>query len=339
MLIRVFKRSYVVQYIILLVIAVILWLPAFIYPPDFALSSNIYVSPAWHWLLQVIGNYPLAGTVLAIIIILTGALLMNGILEKYELALKNTLVPALFYILIMSHQPVFLQLHPALIASFLMLVVMLNLFGIYTQQEAYSQVFNSGFITGIASLFYFPATVFFLFIWLTFFVYRLYAIREWIIALLGFLLIYFFLGTYYFMTDQLIEAFAAYSEYFRTLPVLGTFYPFNILTLIISLLFILLFLFALFRLIAHLQEHVISVRKRYVSVFWFLVLAIANDLLFAKDLAEGSPFLLTGMLIVIIWSVLKTSKLRWYEWLTTIIILLIVVNNYYTLLFRSFINA
>ncbi len=339
MLIRVFKRSYLVQYALLLLLATILWLPALIHPPITEVADNGYTSPAWYWISYFANQYPHAGTVAAFILMLAGALFINAILEKYDLVAKNTLVPAFIYILILSHQPENLHLYQTLIPNFLVLVVLFYLFDIYIQQEAYAQVFNAGFIAGIATLFYMPAAVFFLFIWLTFFVYRLYAWREWVIATIGFLLVFFFLGAYYFLTDQLAIALSSLNAYFSSILFFHLNFDSTIFTAIISIILLLFFLHCLFLLIVHLQENVISVRKRYVSVFWYLILSVLMIFFVPDNLSESSGFFFTGSIIILSWAVLRSNRIKWYEWITAIIILLVLINTYYSLLINPMINA
>ena len=336
MLIRLFKRSYLVQYLLLLILAVILWLPAMLNPQPITPPDQSFVSPAYLFLVNLLGHYLLTGIILSFLITFAGALLLNAILEKYDLVTKNTLVPAMVYLLVMSHQPEFLQFHPSLIPVFLMIVVLFNLFDNYTRQEAYSQIFNAGFLTGIASLFFFPTAGLFLFIWLTFFVYRLYKWREWIISLSAFLLVYFFLGIYYYLTDRLIVAFNDYVVYFSELPAWQFTIPSEIFIQIITGILILIILHALFLVVIHMQENVISVRKRFGSVFWFLAISLISVLFFPEDTAEGLRFFWAGSVILISTTFLKAVRLRWYEWITWVMAFLILINNYNTLLFKIY---
>ncbi|MCB0804290.1 MAG: hypothetical protein KDC05_00750 [Bacteroidales bacterium] len=339
MILKLFKQSYLLQYAMLFFLAILLWFPAFVNPPELEISNQPYISPLWHLVSGILAGYPMTGVVIAFLLTLTGALFINAILDKYDLVPKNTLIPAALYIIMMSHQPDYLQLHPETIAAFLMLIVLFSLFDIYTQHEAYNQVFNTGFLSGIASLFFFPSALFLLFIYLTFFAYRLYTWREWFIALSGFLINWFFLASYYFLFDKITDAYISYSVFSIITSDISSFHLSDVVTNIISGLVVVFFMYAASMLALHLQENVISVRKRFVSVFWFIFISLIMSLLFKDALLQGFRFLLVGIVIFVSWAILKSKNRIWFEWFIWILILFIVGNNIYQIMIERYFYA
>ena len=216
MLINFFKTSYLLQYLLLILLGGVLWAGSFINPLEVA-GSNELLTPGYNLLLDIIGYNSWLSVILAFILTISGAFLFNYTLSKNELISKNTLIAALVYIVLMSHSVSSMSLNPAIIASFLLIIVMHFIFQVYSKVEAYHQVFYAGFLTGIASFFYIPSLFFILFIWFTFIVYSLYYWREWLIVLLGFITPYLFLWTYFFWFDKLDLVFNAYNWYFSNI--------------------------------------------------------------------------------------------------------------------------
>ena len=78
-----------------------------------------------------------------------------------------------------------------------------------------SALFDSGFVTGIASLIYFPAFVLIPFLLTTLIVLRPFRIKEWLITLIGIILPYFFVSTYMFWNHELVPFWKKYLSHFH----------------------------------------------------------------------------------------------------------------------------
>ena len=278
MLIGFFRKSYLFQYVVLVLLTGIFWIKAFIHPELPDAEPDTYLNPAYAVLINLIGSNALIGVIFAFILVLIEAFLFNFILIKNELVPKNTLIPAVVYIILSSHSASLLHLHPALIANLFIIIILFNLFQVYAEEDAYGKIFNSGFLTAVASFFYFPVFYFIVFIWFTFIVYRLYKWRDWLIPFTGLITAYIFLFTYYLWSDELFLALDAYSNYYSILAFYPLYNEFSLFEWMITGIILLFFLWSFFWLLGDIQEKTIIIRKRYWTIFWLLFVSLCTYL-------------------------------------------------------------
>lgn len=278
MLIGFFRKSFFFQYFMLIFLAGILWAGAFVNPvlPDF--DTNQYLMPGYHLVMILIGGNALISVVLAFLFVLIQAFFLNYILIRNDLVPKNTLIPAMVYILLMSHSRTLLLLHPVIISNLFLMIILFNLFKVYTKEDAYNEIFNAGFLTSIGSFFYFPFLYFILFIWMAFIVYSLYKWRDWLIPFTGLITPYIFLLTYFYWSDELFLALDAYAGYYSTVAFIPLYLQFGLVDWIIAGIIVLLFLWSFLKLAANIQERIISIRKQYGTIFWLLVVCLLTYL-------------------------------------------------------------
>jgi hypothetical protein len=327
MLIGFFRKSYLFQYIILIMLAGLLWFSAFLNPEPADVDVNTYLMPAYAFLISLIGDFVLIGVIIAFLLVIIGAFLLNYILIKNELVPKNTLIPAVIYIVLLSHSQSLLHLNPALISSLFVIIILNNLFQVYTEEEAYIKIFNSGFLAALASFFYFPVIYYILFIWFTFIVFRLYKWRDWLIPFTGLITPYIFLITYFYWCDELLFTLDAYSSYFLTISFYPLYNEFTLFEWMITGIILLFFLWSFLWLLGVIQEKTISIRKRYWIIFWLLVISLLTYL--------GSGILAKSHLTLIalpvsVYIAYGFSIIRrkfWFELLFGILLLLIIFNN------------
>lgn len=334
MLIGFFRKSYLFQYVLFILIVGLLWIGTFLKPSGLIPGTDPYLQPGYALILKAIGSNELIGKIMALMLVLTGSFLFNQILIKHELVPKNTLIPALVYMILMSHSDQLLLLEPALIAGMLMLLVLHYLFQVYTEEDAYSQIFNSGFLTGIASFIYFPSIFLIFFIWMTFIVFRLYKWREWFIPVTGVAIPYLFLLTYFFWFDQLDLVIQSYLKYFAGLiPVHFSFKPAPLDYVITGIIFF-LFLWSFLKMAANIQERNISIRKRFWSVFWFFFISFIIYIFGDFHDTSHLIFLTIPISVYISNGFSHVRKKLWIELLFGALLILIILNNYKEVFFN-----
>ncbi|MEZ5197927.1 MAG: hypothetical protein R2764_16540 [Bacteroidales bacterium] len=328
MLIKVFKTSFLLQYILLLILGGLLWWVSFFYPGTIDLQINPYLTPGYALLDNFIAVNMLTGTISAFSLIMIGAFFLNFILAKFALIPKNTLIPGLVYIVFMSHSTSLLYFHPVVIPAFLMIVVLYFLFQVYTATEAYAQIFNSGFIIAIASFFYFPSFYLILVVWISFIVFRLYYWREWLIVFFGFLTPFLFLWTYFFWIDELHLVFGSYAEYFSGLKPFDFDLQFSILNYIVSAILIIFVLWSVFLVAGDLNEKTISVRKGYWLLFWFFIIATLTNIIACNFFRVHQVLLFIPSTAFIAYSFLRSHKTLWMDLFFSLLVILILIKNF-----------
>lgn len=327
MIILFFKNSYLPQYIALFLLAALLWTPSLLTSSNEPeLTANL-ISPLFPVFIKLLGNNHLIITLINFVLVFSGAILSNHILEKNDLIPRNSLVAAFFFILLLS-QVNFSIVNPGYIVVFILLVMLLFILGIYKIPEPYNQVFNSGLLIAIASFLYFPSIAYLLFIWIVFLVYRIYYWREWIILPVGVVTLYILLWAGYFMFDKLEETIKEYSPFFRFNFLSESWHAFSILEMVVYALISFLFLWTLINILTHYSDKLLIVRKRVISLFWFFVLLFISLFITGFEFLTHQVLFMMAISLLISVGISYAKKFYWLDIFITGLTVLILVEKY-----------
>lgn len=142
------------------------------------------------------------GQGLAFFLLFLDSLLLNVLTNKFRLFQQGNYLTAFSFLVLSSFLPEWNQMSPSLFASPFIAWALLLCFNLYGSRSPKGQVFNIGLLIGVASLFFVPAMLLILLIWITLLVSRPFRLAEWMLAVLGVLAPYYFLGTYFFISNQ-----------------------------------------------------------------------------------------------------------------------------------------
>ncbi|MDQ3192833.1 MAG: DUF6427 family protein [Bacteroidota bacterium] len=185
------------------ILALLLWIPGFIkYPFPITFENTM---PLYDGLVYFTSKVPYLSNLISLLLVYIQALFLNKIINDNEMLKPRTNLPALMYIVIMSCITELQMMHPVIFANLFVLFAVQRISKVYLQKTVYSHMFDAGTLIAVASFFYFPAIVFFLFIWGSLIVTRTFIWREYIIALIGLLLPYIFIATFYYWKGQLFN--------------------------------------------------------------------------------------------------------------------------------------
>ena len=200
MLISFYKRNSVQAAAFLPVLAIVLWIFAFVNPLP---VEGRHLMPLYECVVFVIGQYPYITYFFSIALILTGGYLLNSFAVKHEISDANSYLPALLYIVLMSAFPSQLSMHPVIFSNVFLILALNKVMNTFRKDKAYFEVFDAGTFIALATLFYFPAFIFFPIIWVGLILIRPFVWREWVISSIGFLIPFIFVWSYYFWYDSL----------------------------------------------------------------------------------------------------------------------------------------
>ena len=133
------------------------------------------------------------------------SLLVNQIINNYRVTTKKNYIGGVLFIVFTSMVPECLVLSPALIATLLLLLCIDKIFELAKPDKLYGHIFDLGFFSALAMLFYFPAVYFLLFVSIGFFMMRSVTFRERVMILTGFFSMLAVVFTVYFWFDSLPE--------------------------------------------------------------------------------------------------------------------------------------
>lgn len=198
-MLSIFRTNQILNSVLLIFYILILRSSVFVVPPEWELGSMGVLSAIF---FEWIEPASLWAYVISFGLLLFQAIIINTISVKHRLSNEINLFPGLFYLLISSLLPDFLYLSPLLIANTFFLIVISELLETYKVPACADRIFNVGFWIGIASLFYFSYIIFILLGLIGLGILRAFYLRERIGLIVGGLVPYILLGTYYFWFDQ-----------------------------------------------------------------------------------------------------------------------------------------
>lgn len=199
MLIGFFKNNNPSAFIILPLFTLFFWMPGFFAAHD----AYDFGMPFYTAVIKWFNGHGVIATILAYVLVVAQAFLLNFIVNENEVLSKPSFLPAFLYIIFMSSDTAQLTLYPLLFANLFILLAIHRLLNSYRKDTAFSNSFDAAFLLSIATLFYFPCVVFFPVLYVGFILFRPFNWREWFIALIGIVVPYTFVFTYFFWNDML----------------------------------------------------------------------------------------------------------------------------------------
>ena len=155
-----------------------------------------------NWLQPAGNHYPVIYSMIAIALLFVQAISLNKLISEQRLFPKLHYLPAMSYLLITSVFSEWNVLSSALIINTLLIWVLSRLCNLYNNPHAKTTLFNIGMATGLATLFYFPSIAFSILIIAGLTITRPFKLPEWLIALVGMITPYYFLGAWFFLADH-----------------------------------------------------------------------------------------------------------------------------------------
>jgi len=141
--------------------------------------------------------------IIALVLVISQAIMVNTLVNRYRIARELTYFPALMYILVTRLVPEFLYLSPVLMANTFVIIAFSELFKWYKSRQAAANIFNFSFWLAVGSFFYFSVEIYYLLGIIGLFSFRSIKINEWLILTIGLLVPYFLVGVYHFWMGQL----------------------------------------------------------------------------------------------------------------------------------------
>lgn len=328
-MIRFFRQSYIIQYIVIAIIAIAIWVPSFI-------SGNVDVAwrspvmPLYNLFADLFDFWPPAMLLFAFLLMAFNTMFFNSILTSNQLVGKVSSMGALMYLLLMNLLPNQTTFYPFLLASVFLLMFVHTLFMIYQAPRPELYLLNAGFYLSFASMCYFPSLV--LVIWgiIALGIIHRGSFRLHLIPFIGLLLPYFFYFSVHFLMGDLLEVLGRYAAYFQGFQL--TLQGFNRLNTIV--LAFLLLACAMPLLSPHIYAFEKSIAVRTKTVMTVVLLFFGIFMLFVDGDPIQSGVMFIPLAILFSYEGSYLEKLRWPN-ITFIVFLLLVLTSHYLPLFQQ----
>lgn len=217
MILRILKSNQPVNYILFPLIGLLFWGESLLHPKLYPFflgeNENLLYSPIDNFL----ENSAFSQSAVALILVIILALMVQQINSRYTFIRIRTMLPAPLFVIMIGGFTEMHTLHPVYFAAVFLLLAIYQLFSMFDKSKPYSVAFDSGFLLGVGSLFYFnlfmliPAFLIGIAV-LT----RDYRWREFIVMILGFLLPLFFAFSFAILTEQFMELLKTFEQNFIT---------------------------------------------------------------------------------------------------------------------------
>ena len=208
-MIKFFRNSYFINYLLLVVMALLLWLPSFIVLPAFCHPSG--VTPLYDFIVTSLGSKPLLLQIIAFLLYIVEAFFFNEIMVVGKIEPKVSTIGTLTFILLMGLTTMQTAFQPALLATAFVLPVLFVLYRIPTQQNVEMDLLNAGICIAFATMSYLYSALLLIWVMIALAIQKSSRFRLHIIPIIGFLLPYFFYFAFHFLKGDLVDVAMAYS--------------------------------------------------------------------------------------------------------------------------------
>jgi hypothetical protein len=261
----------------------------------------------------------------ALVLIFIQSLIINMACSRYKIFDEPNQLGGLFYALLCSLIPDFLWLSPVLMANTFLLIAMIELFEIYDKKSGASTIFNIGFFIGLASLFYISALVLLIFVLIGLSIQRSFSLKEILMVVIGVIVPYYLLLTYYYWSDNLGYFYSMQIESGIKLFQFSMPQDFSSLfKVVLVLIMILIFIFNFNNL--SLKRN-IQVTKIQQLLYWWLLIMPLGLMVQAKVQLDFLLILMLPCSILLTYIFLGMKK-QWADALHIIIVTFVVVFQY-----------
>ncbi len=325
MIVRLIRNLHPAGYLVFIIIAILVMVIGYFSGYEVITSQAM---PLFHLLVQWIKPdktifYFLAGSALVIM----QSLHLNSIFNRYELTKKKTLLPGVIYLLIICSVPNFISFNPVLPVNSILILVLDKIFRLYKNENPLPLIFDMALLISVASLIYFPASVFVLLVALGLIILRPFSWRDWVTGFIGLLTPYFFYVLYVFLTGkqhhfQLLVEESGITNNLNIQNVLPRGY--SILAIYIGALLV----FSIFKIRENYYRVVVRVRNFHQIIF---VLGIVSMLMIA--ITDREALFRYSIMSITVTSLLTIffleAKKLWVAELMMYILAVIIAFNYF----------
>lgn len=279
MLLKVLRRRSPIYFILIPIIALLLWLNAFQNPV--LLAEYSMQMPLYQTILCILNCNPLYLNIFGYLIILIISFSLIQLNEQFIFIKQRTDLPSALFIILASCATLANGLHPALISALFLLLSLNRIFKIYHGSQSIASSFDAGLLIGLASLFYLPTSLFFFwFIW-ALIILGSFRLRELLGGLLGFITPVFFICCWYFWQGNL-ENFLEHSKMiFANHEHLASL---SIAQILFWIFLALLSLISIFFTIWGFEEKRVRSRKYLIILVALFVTSIVSGILFPSSI-------------------------------------------------------
>ena len=323
-MIKFFRQSYIIQYVVIALMVVAFWVPSFIAGMvQTDLGSS--VTPLYGLIERILDFSPYAKLAFAFLLMLLEAALFNMILVDNQIVGKVGTMGAFVFVILMNLTRTQVNFFPFAIATLFILLMLRVVFRLYLSPKPELDLLKAGIYIALASMCYFPSILLIVWMLLAVSIVKIGSLRLQLIPIMGFLFFYFLYFTCVFLFGDFLTTIHGYRDWFMTLSL--TVSGFNLKTILTIAFLIVCAVLLFFGGGSSSFEKTVAVRTKMtisvlLAVFGILLLFVGGNVLF-----NGLIFI--GLSIIVAYEFSYLSNTAWVNLFLTLFLLLVFANHYY----------
>ena len=323
-MIKFFRQSYAIQYVVIALMAIALWIPAFI-SGKVTMGLDEPVTPLFNLVDRLLGFSPIIQHVVAFVLLVLETLIFNAIMVKHQIVGKVSTMGAFVFVLLMSLTMTQTNFYPFAFSVIFILLTIGNLFDTYLLPNPEMNLLKAGVFVALASMCYFPSILLILWIIIVLPVAKKGSLRWEVIPVFGFLFVYFMYFVCVFLFGDFHALLLGYKDYFTAFHFsIGGFNLWNIILLVVLIVPTVLMLFGGNN---SGLEKTVAVRTKISMTLILTVFALLTLFMGSNVLMNGLLFIVLSVIISYAFSYMNNTG--WANLFLSLFLLLVFANHYY----------
>jgi hypothetical protein len=318
MLLKYFNSNRLNILVFISLLPAVYWIPSLFHTasPPAVVAEGI---PLGRLILDFNRDFRLIAALLALSLVMVNAYLLVQLNIIHIFIPVRTQLPSLFYSVLAIGMIQLHQLTPSLVASTILILVFYRIFNAYKSETVSMNFLDAGMLISLASLVYFPALSFFLFLLASLVILRPFMWREWVFAFLGLLIPYLLLVSVYYLADiPFREYIGDISEGLKRTP--GQFKLSQLVNWSFVLVFLLISSFYIATSIDNMKIHA----RKYFLVFLMFFLVAVLDYFIVPGTGAGSVFVVSVPLSYLFTHYFTKCRKTWMNEILFLLFLLLL---------------
>lgn len=323
-MIKFFRQSYAIQYVVIALMAIALWIPAFV-SGKATMGLNEPVTPIYNLVDRLLSFSPIAQHAFAFVLLMVETLIFNAIMVNNQIVGKVSTMGAFVFVLLMSLTRTQINLYPFILSLVFILLAISNLFEIYLMPNPELNLLKTGVFIALASMCYFPSIVLLLWVLFALPIAKKGSLRLQLIPIFGFLFLYFVYFVWVFLFGDFQTLLTGYRDYFTSIKFSVRGFNYKIICLL-SVLVVSTILLLMGSGSASFEKTV-AVRTKISMTVIMASFALLLLFLGGNVLMNGLIFIVLAILISYAFS--YTNNTGWVNLFLTLFLMLVFANHYY----------
>jgi hypothetical protein len=325
MIVRIFKTNQVYIFAFIPLVLLLLRWPALIGEAPFTSSGQLpFLTDFFAWL----SGYAWLSLLLSIVAITYQAYILSDIANEHRLLPYSSNLYALILALLYSVFSPQDWFSPAIFANVFSVLALKRIMDIFHQGGIQGNLFRAGIYIGIASILYLPSTFMLLILFYDLAIIRTFHWREYVIPVLGILLVYIYLLAYFFLrTETEIMA-----NYFMEPKTFLTFLDFKLINWMPAMVVIIITALSFIFLLTTGSKRTVRQNNLFKVVGITFVMTFALSMIYSKDFMSATTLIWPSLTMVTTYYLLGIKKKWMVESLVYLLVISILFRDLWTLL-------